>query len=177
MHLSFKSICNKEHKWVICNMTSSSNSSQSTRPTGRVLGKNCSSFLDFTRNYERTSGIFVPCTSHLLQLPYGTGIAFRFVAILYPNIVHNSRDFYWAWEFPIYCWGLSKASSVCKELYSISHWSDSIHFWNFHWGSLTTTYFLQRWLVHVKSYRNCWLIKKFISDNTFPWATQGLLIY
>ena len=60
MHLSFISICNKEHKGVICNMTSSSNSSQSTRPTGRVLGKNYSSFLDFTRNYERTSGIFVP---------------------------------------------------------------------------------------------------------------------
>ena len=28
-HLSFKSVCNKEHKGVICNMTSS--------PTGRVL--------------------------------------------------------------------------------------------------------------------------------------------
>ena len=26
MHLSFKSVCNKEHKGVICNMTSSSNS-------------------------------------------------------------------------------------------------------------------------------------------------------
>ena len=71
MHLSFKSVCNKEHKRVICNMTSSSNSSQSTRP--RVIlpkalvlkdecsGKNYSSFLDFPRNYERTSGIFVPC--------------------------------------------------------------------------------------------------------------------
>ena len=34
MHLSFKSICNKDHKGVICNMTSSSNSSQSTRPVG-----------------------------------------------------------------------------------------------------------------------------------------------
>ena len=35
MHLSFKSVqvCNKEHKGVICNMTSSSNSSQSIRPT------------------------------------------------------------------------------------------------------------------------------------------------
>ena len=34
MHLSFKSICNKEHKGVmVCNMTSTSNSSQSTRPT------------------------------------------------------------------------------------------------------------------------------------------------
>ena len=31
-----------------------SNSSQS-------FGKNYSSFLDFTRNYERMSGIFVPC--------------------------------------------------------------------------------------------------------------------
>ena len=52
-----KRICNKEHKGVICNMTSSSNSSQSTRPTG----ENYSSFLDFTRNYQGTSGIFVPC--------------------------------------------------------------------------------------------------------------------
>ena len=60
MHLSFKSVCNKEHKGVICNSTSSF-SSQSTRPTGRVLGNYYSSFLDFTRNYELTSGIFVPC--------------------------------------------------------------------------------------------------------------------
>ena len=37
MHLSFKSVCNKEHKGVICNMTSLSNSFQSTCPTGRVL--------------------------------------------------------------------------------------------------------------------------------------------
>ena len=37
MHLSFKSICNKERKGVICSMTSLSNSFQSTRPTGRVL--------------------------------------------------------------------------------------------------------------------------------------------
>ena len=59
MHLSFKSVCNKEHKGVICNSTSSF-SSQSTRPTGRVLGNYYSSFLDFTRNYERTSGMFVP---------------------------------------------------------------------------------------------------------------------
>ena len=37
MHLSFKRLCNKEHKGVICNKTSSSYSSQSTRPTGQVL--------------------------------------------------------------------------------------------------------------------------------------------
>ena len=37
MHLSFNSICNKEHKRVICNITSLSNSFQSTGPTGRVL--------------------------------------------------------------------------------------------------------------------------------------------
>ena len=37
MHLSFKSICNKEPKGVICNMTSWSNFSQSTCPTGGVL--------------------------------------------------------------------------------------------------------------------------------------------
>ena len=41
-------------------MTSLSNSSQSTRPTGQVLGKYYSSFLDFTHNYEWMSGIFVP---------------------------------------------------------------------------------------------------------------------
>ena len=60
MHMSFKSVCNKEQKGVICNMTSSSNSSQSTRPVGQVLGKNYLSFLDFTCNYKRTSGICVP---------------------------------------------------------------------------------------------------------------------
>ena len=37
MHLCFKSVCNKEDKGVICIMTSSSNSSQSTCPVGRVL--------------------------------------------------------------------------------------------------------------------------------------------
>ena len=42
-------------------MTSLSNSSQITRPVGRVLGENYLSFLDFTRNYKRMSGIFVPC--------------------------------------------------------------------------------------------------------------------
>ena len=41
-------------------MTSSSYSFQSTHPTGRVLGKNYSPFLDFTRNYVRTSGILSP---------------------------------------------------------------------------------------------------------------------
>ena len=40
MHLSFKSVCNKEHKGVICNMTSLSNSSQSTCPAGLVLREN-----------------------------------------------------------------------------------------------------------------------------------------
>ena len=36
MHLSYKSVCNKEQKGVICNMTPMSNSSQSTYPTGQV---------------------------------------------------------------------------------------------------------------------------------------------
>ena len=65
MDLSFKSVCNKENKRVICNMTSSSSSFQSTHSVGLVqdecFGKNYSSFLDFTRNYEQMSGIFVPC--------------------------------------------------------------------------------------------------------------------
>ena len=51
MHLSFKSVCNKENKGVICNRTSSSSSSQSTHPTGQVLGKNYLSYLDSTCNY------------------------------------------------------------------------------------------------------------------------------
>ena len=59
--LKVYAILNKEHKGVICNTTTSSYSSQSTRPTGRVLGKNYSSFLDFTRNYEQMSEFFVPC--------------------------------------------------------------------------------------------------------------------
>ena len=83
MHLSFKSVCNKEHKGVICNTTSSSYSSESTRPTlpqvilpkalvlqNECFGKNYSSFLDFTRSYEPTSGIFVPCNvldTHCMQ--------------------------------------------------------------------------------------------------------------
>ena len=57
--LSFKSVCNKEHKGVI-------------RLPGVILpkalvlqdecfGKNYSFLLDFTCNYEQTSGIFVPC--------------------------------------------------------------------------------------------------------------------
>ena len=62
MHLSFKSLCNAEHKGVICNMTSFSNSFQSTRPD-ECFRKNYSSFLDSTLNYERTSGIFIPCIS------------------------------------------------------------------------------------------------------------------
>ena len=37
MPVSFKFVCNKEHKGVICKMTSWSNSSQSTRPIGQVL--------------------------------------------------------------------------------------------------------------------------------------------
>ena len=37
MHLSFKNVCNKEHKGVICNMISSINSCQSTHPVGPVL--------------------------------------------------------------------------------------------------------------------------------------------
>ena len=64
MRLSFKNVCNKEHKGVICNTTSLSYSSQSTHPVlilqDECFGKNYSSFLDFTCSYERTSGIFVP---------------------------------------------------------------------------------------------------------------------
>ena len=37
MHFPVKSVCNKEHEGVICHMTPSHNSSQSTRPTGEEL--------------------------------------------------------------------------------------------------------------------------------------------
>ena len=52
---------------VICNMTSVSNSFQSSCPIGRVLGKNYLSFLGFTRNYKRTSGIYAPCSFEILS--------------------------------------------------------------------------------------------------------------
>ena len=45
-NLSFKSVCNKEPKALVLQ--------------DECFGKNYSSFLDFTRNYKRTSGIFVP---------------------------------------------------------------------------------------------------------------------
>ena len=60
MHMSFKSVCNKELKGVISNTTSSSNSSQRTRPVGRVFGEELLFLSRFTCNYEQTSGIFVP---------------------------------------------------------------------------------------------------------------------
>ena len=60
MHLSFKGVCNKEHMGVICNMTSLSNSSKSTRPIGRVLGKNYSSFLDFALKLQEDEWNFCP---------------------------------------------------------------------------------------------------------------------
>ena len=58
-HLSFKSIWNKEHKGVIW-------LPWAILPKALILqdecfGKNYSSFLVFTCNHERTSGIFVPC--------------------------------------------------------------------------------------------------------------------
>ena len=42
-------------------MTSSSNSSQSTHPTGQVLWEELLVLSRFHRNYKRPSGIFVPC--------------------------------------------------------------------------------------------------------------------
>ena len=52
------------HKDFRAKLERTSSSSQSTRPTGRVLEKNYSSFLDFTHNYKQRSGIFVPCFFH-----------------------------------------------------------------------------------------------------------------
>ena len=47
-------------------MTSLSNSPKALVLQDECFGKNYSSILDFTRNYERTSGIFVPCIMALL---------------------------------------------------------------------------------------------------------------
>ena len=58
-HLSFKSVCNKEHI-KRSNMTSPSNSSKALVLQDECFAKNYSSFLDSTRNYERWSGIFCP---------------------------------------------------------------------------------------------------------------------
>ena len=83
---SFKSVCNKEHNRVICNMTynkvpyitakmifyqvsfiAASHILKSMlrkcleHAQDKCFGMNYLSFLDFTHNYERTSGIFVPC--------------------------------------------------------------------------------------------------------------------
>ena len=61
MHFSFKSVCNKEHKGVICKMRSSSYRvilSKALVLQDECFGKNYSSFMDFTRNYEWTSAGF-----------------------------------------------------------------------------------------------------------------------
>ena len=47
-------------------MTSLSNSSQAVVLQDQSCGENYSSFLDFTCNYEATSGIFIPCSWYLV---------------------------------------------------------------------------------------------------------------
>ena len=78
-------------KRVDCNMTSLSKSFRD-----ECFGKNCSSFLDFTRNYESTSGIFaldrpIFFTSELWvknNVPSFT--SFRFL-LIHPDLI----DLYW----------------------------------------------------------------------------------
>ena len=48
-------------------MTSSSNSSQSTRPIGRVLWKELLVLSRFYSNYELTSGFLVPCPNPVCE--------------------------------------------------------------------------------------------------------------
>ena len=59
MHVSFKSVCNKEHKGVI--WLHRVILPKALVLQGECFGKYYSSFPDFTRYSERTSGIFVPC--------------------------------------------------------------------------------------------------------------------
>ena len=58
-----------------------SNSSQSTCPSVRVLWEELLVLLDFTRNYERTSGIFVPyaCVSESSLGSLGSFVNTRFL--------------------------------------------------------------------------------------------------
>ena len=58
MHLSFKSVCNKEHQgviWLPCVILPKALILQD-----ECLGRNYSFYLDFTCNYEQTSGILSP---------------------------------------------------------------------------------------------------------------------
>ena len=71
-HLSFKSLCNKEHKGVICNMTSSSDS---------FLRKG---LLVLSRFHS--SGIFVPCCSNLSRVLYD----FQYFSMVY--LTHHIPD-------------------------------------------------------------------------------------
>ena len=73
MHLSFKSVCNKEHKGVICNMTSSSNSSQSTHPVGRVLWEKLLVLSRFHSKFQADEWNFCPLVLLIDQTPnWGT---------------------------------------------------------------------------------------------------------
>ena len=65
MHLSFKSVCNKEHKGVICYIISLSDSSQSTRPTRQVLCEELLVLSRFNSLLRADKGIFCPL---LIQL-------------------------------------------------------------------------------------------------------------
>ena len=64
MHLSFKSVCNKEHKEVICNMTPSSNSAKSTRPKGRVLWEELLVLSRFHLQLRANECNFCPLLQH-----------------------------------------------------------------------------------------------------------------
>ena len=75
-------------------MTSPSNSS------GRVLGKNYSSFLDFTRNYERMSGIFVYLSS-FNTLKVWLRIALNINTKIFLAYVCHFSQFSISYEWPI----------------------------------------------------------------------------
>ena len=64
---SFKRICNKECKGVICNMTSLSNSSQSTHPTGWELWREFLVLSRFHSELQADNGIFVPWTPFRME--------------------------------------------------------------------------------------------------------------
>ena len=68
MHLSFKSVWNKEHKGVICNMTSSSNSFQSTQRVGWEELLVLSRFLVITSLRVEFLSPAISCTTSLFVL-------------------------------------------------------------------------------------------------------------
>ena len=84
LHLSFKSVCTKEHKGLYVIWLAQVILSKALVLQDECFGKNYSSFLYFTRNNQRTSGIFVPWAPLLnYNSVHGT---WKYMAVIGPDI-------------------------------------------------------------------------------------------